>query len=666
MKKIIKFLGYILLGLLVIALLTGSFFFIKWNRTSTANMKLLGEAATTLTENGYQFRDLNKNGQLDIYEDGRATIDSRIDDLTNQMTLEEKAGLLFITMIGMNGDGALNEIPSIDEPLTFMLESNSNMIVKKKMNHFNIIQATSPKAMATWNNNIQKLAERTRLGIPVTIATDPRHIARENAGASIPTPFFSKWPSPLGFAAIGDTTIMQEFGNIARQEYKRLGIRLALHPTADLATEPRWGRVNHTFGENAAMSARLTKAYVLGFQGDSLDNNSVACMTKHFAGGGPQENGEDAHFPYGKNQVYPGNNFDYHLIPFEEGAFAANTAQIMPYYGVPVGQTSEDVGFGYNKDIITGLLRERYNFDGVVCTDWGLVSDSPAKPAAAFGVEHLSAVERAAKILAAGCDMFGGEASPAWIVELVESGKISKERLNISVRRVLKDKFRLGLFDNPYLELDDFSVYKKESFKQKGEEAQRKSLVLLKNEDNILPLKQGVKIFVEGLDQSVVESYANVVTNPSEADYVILKLFTPFTPRSTYLLERFFHQGRLHFTEEEKAKYLKLLQTKPTITVMNLERPAIIPRIDEASKALIADFDCSDEIILELIFGQFQPSGKMPFELPSSVEAVEQQKEDIPYDSKNPLYPFGAGMQNFNQNSKELIGEIPTKNGLKK
>jgi len=318
------------------------------------------------------------------------------------------------------------------------------MIVKKKMNHFNIIQATSPKAMATWNNNIQKLAERTRLGIPITIATDPRHIARENAGASIPTPFFSKWPSPLGFAAIGDTTVMKEFGNIARQEYKRLGIRLALHPTADLATEPRWGRVNHTFGEDATISAR-----------------------------------EDAHFPYGKNQVYPGNNFDYHLIPFEEGAFAANTAQIMPYYGVPVGQTSEDVGFGYNKEIITGLLRERYNFDGVVCTDWGLVSDSPAKPAAAFGVEHLSAVERAAKILDAGCDMFGGEASPAWIVELVESGKISKERLNISVRRVLKDKFRLGLFDNPYLELDDFSVYKKESFKQKGEEAQRKSLVLL-------------------------------------------------------------------------------------------------------------------------------------------------------------------------------------------
>ena len=661
MKKLIKILAYILIGLLIIALLTGIFFFVKWNRTSAANMKLLGEAASTLTENGYQFRDLNKNGQLDIYEDGRAAIDRRIDDLTNQMTLEEKAGLMFITMAGMDTDGALGESPVFNDPITFMLESNTTMVAQKNMNHFNIVQSTSAKAMATWNNNIQQLAECTRLGIPVTIASDPRHSARENAGASIPTPFFSKWCSPLGFAAIGDTTIMREFGDIARQEYTALGIRLALSPMADLATEPRWGRINGTFGEDAELSAQLTKAYVLGFQGDSLSSNSVACMTKHFAGGGPQEDGEDAHFPYGKNQVYPGNNFEYHLIPFEKGAFPANTAQIMPYYGVPVGQTGEEVGFGYNKEIITGMLRQKYKFDGVVCADWGLVSDSPAKPASAFGVEHLSEVQRAGKIIEAGCDMFGGEASPQWVIELVQSGELSEERLDLSIRRILKDKFRLGLFNNPYVAVDNFTVFNNEAINQKGEAAQRKSLVLLKNEKNILPLKKGVKLFVEGMDKEVVEKFSNIVSTPSEADYIILKLYTPFDPRSKYLLERFFQQGRLDFTAEEKSKYLKLIQTKPTITVMNLERPAVIPKINAATQALIGDFDCSDEIIMELIFGQFQPSGKLPFELPSSVEAVEQQKEDVPYDSKNPLYPFGAGMQNFNQSSMELIGKIRTK-----
>lgn len=647
MKKTLKILGYLLFGLLLVALLTGSFFYTKWHRISTANMKLLGKEAPTLNIAGYSFRDLNKNGQLDVYEDSRAAIDRRIEDLISQMNVEEKAGLMFISMCGMSPDGTLHEKPFFSEPLSFLLETNSTMVAKKKMNHFNILQATTPKAMVTWHNNIQKLAERTRLGIPVTIASDPRHSAHENAGASIPTPFFSKWCSPLGFAAIGDSTIVRQFGDIARQEYKALGIRLALSPMADLATDPRWGRVNGTFGEDAELSAKLTEAYILGFQGDSLDQNSVACMTKHFSGGGPQEDGEDAHFPYGKNQVYPGNNFDYHLIPFEKGAFAAGTAQIMPYYGVPVGQTNEEVAFGYNKEIITGLLREKYGFDGVVCTDWGLISDSFAKPASAFGVENLTEVERTAKILEAGCDMFGGEASPEWVIELVKSKKLSEERLNISVRRILKDKFRLGLFDNPYLLVDDFTIFENETFREKGEEAQRKSLVLLKNQDNILPLKKGVKIFVKGLDSKIAEKFTTIVSNPNEADYIILKLYTPFDPRSDYMLEQFFHQGRLHFTEEEKSEHLQLLQSKPTITVMNLERPAVIPEINAATKALIADFDCSDEIILELIFGGFQPNGKLPFELPSSVEAVEKQKEDMPYDSESPLYPFGAGIQQF-------------------
>lgn len=149
------------------------------------------------------------------------------------------------------------------------------------------------------------------------------------------------------------------------------------------------------------------------------------------------------------------------------------------------------------------------------------------------------------------------------------------------------------------------------------------------------------------IEEQIAKQFSTIVTDPSEADYIILKLYTPFDPRSEYVLEQAFHQGRLHFTEEEQSKYLKLLQTKPTITVLNMERPAVIPEINAATKVLIADFDCSDDIIMELIFGAFQPSGKMPFELPSSIEAVEQQKEDLPYDSKNPLYPFRAGMQGF-------------------
>src|SRR5204863_3160606 len=181
-------------------------------------------------------------------------------------------------------------------------------------------------------------AESTRLGIPVTIASDPRHSygVSDNPVASFLAGDFSEWPEPIGLGATGDEALVREFGDIARQEYLAVGIRVALHPMVDLCTEPRWARINGTFGEDAQLSARLTAAYIRGFQGAALGPASVACMTKHFPGGGPQKDGEDPHFDYGREQVYPGENFDYHLIPFE-AAFAAGTAQIMPYYCMPIG-----------------------------------------------------------------------------------------------------------------------------------------------------------------------------------------------------------------------------------------------------------------------------------------------------------------------------------------
>jgi beta-glucosidase len=644
MKKAFKIFAYIISGVIGLVLLAYLIFSIKWKVDSRNNMKSLGEPAALLTINNHSFRDLNKNGKLDIYEDSRASIDNRVNDLVSQLNLEEKAGLMFINMILMNKDGSLAETPSVTNPMSFALESNSKMVANKKMNHFNTLQSPSAEAMANWNNNIQKLAERTRLGIPITIATDPRHSAIENPGASIPTPFFSKWCSPLGFAAIGDSTLMREFGDIARQEYTALGMRLSLSPMADLATEPRWCRVNGTFGEDAELAAKLVKAYILGFQGDSLNTTSVACMTKHFSGGGPQKDGEDAHFPYGAEQVYPGDNFDYHLIPFEKGAFEANTAQIMPYYGIPIGQTEEDVAFAFNKTIITKMLREKYNFQGVICTDWAVITASFAKPASAWGVEHLSEKERLAKAIDAGCDMFGGESIPELVVELVHDKKITEARIDESVKRILKDKFRLGLFDNPYVNKENLSIIGNKDFMAKGRESQKRSLTLLKNEGNILPLKKGVKVYLQGFEMEDLKKFGEVVDHPKEADFILLKLKTPFEPRSEYILERFFHQGRLDFPEEEKTELLELIKTKPTITIFRMERPPVIPEINAATAALIADFDSENEVIIEMIFGEFKPTGHLPFEVPSSVEAVEKQKEDVPYDSENPLYPFGFGL----------------------
>jgi beta-glucosidase len=209
---------------------------------------------------------------------------------------------------------------------------------EKQMNHFNLWAVPSASSLAKWYNNMQKFAEdsTTRLGIPITIASDPRnHFSNQIFAMAANS--FSRWCEPLGLAAIGDEKITRQFADISRQEYISVGIRESLHPQIDLATEPRWPHISGTFGEDAQLTAKMAKAYILGYQGDKLGPGSVATMTKHFPGGGPQKEGLDPHFPFQKGQVYPGNNFNYHLIPFE-AAFAAHTAAIMPYYGVPMGQ----------------------------------------------------------------------------------------------------------------------------------------------------------------------------------------------------------------------------------------------------------------------------------------------------------------------------------------
>lgn len=654
MKKALKVIGFILAGLIIIALLTFGYFYIKWSNTSKDNLAQLGDEAPTLTIGAQTYRDLNKNGQLDIYEDSRAPVRERVEDLLAQMTLEEKAGMMFITMMATSMDGELMEIPSLSNPISMAFGANSTMVVEKKMNHFNLLMTPSPDKLVKWHNNLQKMAERTRLGIPITIASDPRHGTKQNVGAGIAMKEFSQWPSPLGLAAIGDSSVTREFGDIARQELLATGIRLTLSPMADLATEPRWARTDGTFGEDALLSAQQTKAYVLGFQnGKELGAQSVACMTKHFSGGGPQKDGEDAHFDYGADQAYPGNNFDYHLIPFE-AAFEANTAQIMPYYGVPVGQTSEEVAFAFNKDIITGLLRNKYGFDGVVCTDWGVISDMMMKPASAWGVEELTYAERVAKVLDAGCDMFGGEEKPELVVEVVNNGSISESAIDVSIRRILRDKFKLGLFDNPYLAEDSAKNVGNAEFRKKGRAAQRRAITLLKNEEQILPLASGAKIYVQGLDKNAAKAFAQVVDSPAEADFIVLGLETPKgEPLGSALLENMFDRGRLNFTEAEKADLIPLIEQKPTITVLTIGRPPIVPEINAKSKAVLADFYCEHEVLFEIIFGKYSPQGKLPLEIPSSIEAVTNQKEDMPYDSKDPLYPFGHGLS-----YTSLLGEL--------
>jgi len=596
------------------------------------------------TENGFTFRDLNKNGKLDPYEDPRQSIDIRVEDLLRQMTLEEKAGLLFINGTVVNEDSSIEDKPGAPG----FARAAVTQMTHQQMNHFNLWQIPGAPVVASWYNKLQSFAEQTRLGIPVTIASDPRNHFTRNIFSMAGTDF-SQWCETLGFAAIDDIELVRRFADIVRKEYLAVGIRVALHPQIDLATEPRWPRISGTFGEDAHLTARLAKAYIEGFQGETLGPHSVACMTKHFPGGGPQNEGLDPHFEFQKGQIYPGNNFDYHLIPFE-AAFAAKTAAIMPYYGVPMDQTDENVAMSFNKAIITGLLREKYEYDGVVCTDWGLITDVHLPdiiwPARAWGVEHLTEVERVKKALDAGVDQFGGESCPEYVVELVQTGRLSDARIDQSVRRLLRLKFQLGLFDNPFVDEEEVSkVLGHPEAVAAGLISQQRAMTLLKNEDHVLPLQGQPKIFIKNIDPSIAAQYAPVVATPEEADFALLRVETPWvTVETKNPFARGFHHGDLDFKGQAKAEALDLLQRVPTIVVLYLDRPAVIPEINESARALLAEYGANDVAVLNVIFGKTTPEGKLPFELPSSMEAVKNQKADVPYDSENPLYPFGFGL----------------------
>ena len=591
---------------------------------------------------GEIFRDLNKNNSLDIYEDHRLDSKLRSDDLLNKMTIEEKVGQMFHPPFTLKPDIWM----LIYEIAIRGNKSTEAQILFDNISHFNLYGNPSPAELANKINHFQEIASRSRLGVPITISSDPIHEVPKGGGvASFSVDGFSKWPSQLGFAATNDSLIIENFAQIVKEEYLAVGIRTALHPMSDLATDPRWARNFGTFGSNALLSSDMTIAYMNGFQGNTISSESVLTMVKHFPGGGPQQKGLDPHLYSGRNQTYPGNNFDYHLIPFKD-AINNNLKVIMPYYGIPIGQTNEDVAMAYNEYILTDLLREELGFNGVICSDWGIITGRH------WGVDELSIADRYEKSINAGIDQYGGETETSYLIKLIKENIISEGRINESVKRILVNKFELGLFDEPYVDENKINdrVNTKKNI-EAGLEAQRKSIVLLEN-NGALPLKKGMKIFVDGLDNNIAKDFGALVKDPSDADVIIMYIHTVFNGNQESGLNRVFDNflstlfpnGDLNFNSEIHTRVENYSKDKELIVVVDLNRPAILEDIKKLSSSLIGTFGVSDRIMFEGIFGEFSPTGKLPFEIPSSMESVLNQKEDVPDDSLNPTYEMGYGI----------------------
>lgn len=583
---------------------------------------------------------------MEPYRDPSTIVANRVADLLSRLSLEDKAGLMFHDIISMGPGGHLMSADNF-----FGRPATEVAIRGLRLNHFNLAgQVDDVRTLVSWHNRVQELALQTGPGIPVTLSTDPRHGFSNNPGTEALAGAFSQWPQSLGFAALGDADLVHSYADIARQEYVAVGLRVALHPQIDLATEPRWARIGMTFGEDADLTSHLVTAYVRGFQGSELGQGSVATMTKHFPGGGPQKDGEDPHFAYGREQVYPGGQIEYHLKPFR-AAIAAGTSQLMPYYGMPVGTEWEEVGFAFNHVVITELLRHQLGFDGIVCTDWGLISDSvilgQPMPARAWGAEHLTELERVVKILDAGCDQFGGESRPELVLQAVRSGRVSEARVDESVRRLLREKFVLGLFDHPFLDVEHAVVtVGREDFVAAGEAAQRAAMVRLTAAESgpaALPLDPGQAVYVEGVGRPAAGRLGRVVDDPAEADLAVLRLNAPYEPRAGGF-ESFFHAGSLEFPATERDRVVAICEQVPTIVVLFLDRPSVVGEIAGAAAALLVEFGARDDAVVDVLLGEAQARGRLPFDLPSSSAAVRDSRSDTPYDTADPLFRFGDGL----------------------
>ncbi len=397
-----------------------------------------------LSVNGFKFKDLNRNGKLDKYEDWRLPVDERAKDLAKRMSVEQIAGLMLYSghqavpanEFGFAADTYNGKPFSQSSANPWDLSDAQKKFLKDdNLRHVLLVGVQSPEVAAKWSNKMQAYVEGIGLGIPANNSSDPpRHsgqvtgstVAEFNAGAGGE---ISVWPDGLGMAATFEPELVKRFGQIAAQEYRALGIGTALSPQIDLATEPRWYRASMTFGESPKLATDMTRAYIDGFQTsfgkDEITDGwggykSVNAMVKHWPSGGPEEGGRDGHWAFGKFAVYPGNNFETHLKPFTEGAFKLDgktsmASAVMPYYTISYNQAKDGTNLanGFSKYIVTDLLREKYGYDGVVCTDWLITGDEGKSPGDFMGkpwggVEDKTVAERHYIALMAGMDQFGG------------------------------------------------------------------------------------------------------------------------------------------------------------------------------------------------------------------------------------------------------------------
>lgn len=548
-----------------------------------------------------------------------AVIEKKIEVLLKKMTLKEKIG-------------QMNQLSADD------METNFKVI--KQGMAGSVLSITNPEIA----NKAQRIAvEQTRLGIPLIFGRDVIH------------GFKTIFPVPLGQAASFNPDLVEKAARVAAIEASETGIRWTFAPMIDIARDPRWGRIAESCGEDPYLTSVMGVAMVNGFQGKDLsDPGSIAACAKHFAGYGAAEGGRD----YNTTSITERQFRNVYLIPFEQAVKKANLATIMTAFNANDGIPSSG-----NEFLLKQVLRKEWNFKGFVVSDWASINEM---------VDHgfsSDTKEAAQKAINAGVDMeMVSVTYVTYIESLLKEKKIAIETINDAVRNILRIKYRLGLFDNPYVKGNTTEVFYKKEHLDLAEKLAEESVVLLKNEEQILPLQKTKTIAVFGPLADASHDQLGTWVFDGDKNHTITPLFAlkekygkdskiiyePILKYSRdkdtadfgkarkiakeadvvllFLGEESILSGEAHSLSDLNLQGVQsqlleaLAKTKtPLVTIIMAGRPLTIEKELTKSKAVLYAWHpgtMGGAAIINLLFGKTNPSAKLPITFPKNVGQI--------------------------------------------
>ncbi len=594
---------------------------------------------------GYQFKDLNDNGELDPYEDWRLSAEERAENLLSMMSAEQKAAQMVHLTLVTKKDSWFSK-----DNVGFALVYEYIFDVPEEDEEDEEEEATlvSGSAMnaAVRTNEIQELSEASDLGIPVIFSMDT-----EAGAAFVKNATFL--PDEINLGAANSEELTARYYEVLKEELMAMGVRMALSPDADLMTDPRWGRNQECYSEDTEVVQKLIAVAVQTLQnGSELTSDSVMATVKHFPGAGAQTGGVD-----GTPLTISEDSIELHLAGFK-AAIDAGVAAVMPYgYStVPyLGGDAVENSADQSAAVMTDLLRGEMGYTGIIQTDWGL--------------NFVGATN-------AGADILGG-AGVRSTRQLVD--EVDEERLTDACRRILIAKFQMGLFENPYVdETKAEEIIGSDAHKETAREIAANSFTLVKYE-NAASLAEQPLVVAGALASDVrclnsgwtakepVEiegtTILEALQNKAGADKVTYIETAADVPEDLSGVTAVVVVGEksgthdpawgaatLEFPEEQVALINALDQAGANVVaVVVMNRAYVLAPVVAAADSVLLVYrpgvTSGAEAVADTLFGENAITGKLPFQIPASMEQVLAQREDMPKDIENPLYEYGFGIE---------------------